>query len=93
MDHKKQELANLIKKQYPGFVNSQTDVLKIKKAELIGNNIIFTEMENGSTRIYKLEKDRLVIYGSGEVLRQDVYDAFKLVFRDARISSIMEEEI
>lgn len=42
-----QELAKLMKQHYPSYVNSQTDLRKIKSAKLVGNNLILAEMENG----------------------------------------------
>lgn len=88
-----QELAKLMKQHYPSYVNSQTDLRKIKSAKLVGNNLILAEMENGSTRIFRLEDDKVSIYGTKEVLRDEVFPVFKSIFRGARINSIMEEEI
>jgi hypothetical protein len=85
------QLADLMKEYCSGFVSHQTNLSKIKSAKLIGDNFIFTEMENGSTRIFRLEGGEVFLYGSKEVLRDDLFPVFKAIFRDARISSIIEE--
>jgi hypothetical protein len=86
-----QDLVKLIKQQNLGSINSQTDISKIKTAKLVGSNIIFLEMQNGSTRILRFEGDKISIYGTREILSNWVFDAFKPIFREARINSIMEE--
>jgi hypothetical protein len=87
------QLADLMREYHSGFVNSQIDLKKVKTAKLIGDNFIFIEMENGNSRIFRLEDNKVSIYGAREVLHPDFLHIFKSIFRDARISSLIEEEI